>query len=139
MQDDGSDVDTADEDEEDEHGNVGRVLVFATRRNIELLCASTTWFLEDTFKTSTGIFAQAFTILVLRRRNIEHGEGVALPFVYTLLLKKTTEGYATLCRVVKELVEDFRVQACVQMRIMSNLNWGLQMPVRKFTPMSAHP
>ena len=36
--------------DEDEIGEEGRVLVFATRRNLELLSRSPTWFLDGTFK-----------------------------------------------------------------------------------------
>lgn len=35
-------------DEDDELD--GRIIVFATRRNLELLCASPIWFLDGTFK-----------------------------------------------------------------------------------------
>ena len=40
-----------------------RVLVFATRRNIEILCTSTVWFVDGTFKTSPSIFTQIFTVM----------------------------------------------------------------------------
>lgn len=40
---------TADDDE-------GRVLVFATRKNIEMLCRSPIWFMDGTFKVSPTIF-----------------------------------------------------------------------------------
>ena len=46
--------DSDDVDEEIE----GRVLVFATRRNLEILSSSPTWFLDGTFKVSPNIFVQ---------------------------------------------------------------------------------
>ncbi len=33
----------------------GRMLIFATQKNIELLCRSSTWFLDGTFKVVMGI------------------------------------------------------------------------------------
>lgn len=40
-----------------------RVLVFATRRNLELLANSEAWYLDGTFKTAPTIFTQIFTII----------------------------------------------------------------------------
>ena len=118
----GSDVESGDEDDDE---NVGRVLVFATRRNIELLCNSTIWFLDGTFKSSPAIFCQIFTILGLRKRNIEQGEGVPVPYVYALLSHKTQAQYRVVLEVVKAAVEDFRVQQCVPTKIMSDFELGI--------------
>ena len=68
-------------DDEDE----GRVLVFATRRNIEMLCKSPIWFVDGTFKVSPTIFTQLFTIIGLHKRNHPRGEDTPLPYVYALL------------------------------------------------------
>jgi len=54
---------------ESEHAEAAhRVIVFATRRNIEFLCESPTWFLDGTFSTSPNLFVQIFTILGIRTR-----------------------------------------------------------------------
>lgn len=39
----------------------GRVIVFATRRNLELLLSSRMWYLDGTFRVSPSIFSQVFT------------------------------------------------------------------------------
>ena len=44
-----------DEDEPEAEDERERVLVFTTRRNIELLCHSGTWFLDGTFKESKDL------------------------------------------------------------------------------------
>lgn len=106
------------EDEEDEGRD--RVLVFSTRRNIELLCASPTWFMDGTFKTAPTLFTQVFTILGLRRRNVVDGEGLAVPLVYALLTRKTTEQYTTVLRVVQEAVDEFNVAPCNPARFMTD-------------------
>ena len=74
------------EEEEDEEGP-RRVLVFTTRKNIELLCKCSMWFVDGTFKTSPSIFAQIFVIMGLRRR-VGSEEEVAIPLVYCLLSGK---------------------------------------------------
>ena len=47
-------LDDADPDDDDdkEYEEPQRVVVFVTRRNIQLLCKSSVWFLDGTFKTS---------------------------------------------------------------------------------------
>lgn len=49
------DDDNSDDNEAD--GRRQRVLVFATQRNVELLCQSSIWFLDGTFKVAPTIFA----------------------------------------------------------------------------------
>lgn len=39
----------------------GRVIVFGTRRNLELLLTSRMWYLDGTFKVAPSIFTQVFT------------------------------------------------------------------------------
>lgn len=106
--------DDEDQDQDDEPRD--RVLVFSTRRNIDLLCRSRTWFLDGTFKTSPSLFTQIFTILGLRRRrrNIVHGygEGLAVPLVYALLTRKTTEQYAAVLRVVQRALDEYNLTQC---------------------------
>ncbi|KAJ8671478.1 hypothetical protein QAD02_002737 [Eretmocerus hayati] len=40
-----------------------RVIVFGTRRNLELLSESLTWYVDGEFKVSPDIFTQVFTVL----------------------------------------------------------------------------
>ncbi len=42
-----------------------KVIVFATQKNIEILCHNSIWFVDGTFKTAPSIFAQIFTIIGL--------------------------------------------------------------------------
>lgn len=46
------------EDDDVDDGDDGRVIVFATQRNIQLLQRSPMWFLDGTFKTSPNLFTQ---------------------------------------------------------------------------------
>ena len=114
--------DNVEEKEEEQQQDEGRdrVLVFSTRRNIELLCASPTWFMDGTFKTAPTLFTQIFTILGLRRRNVVDGEGLAVPLVYALLTRKSTEQYTTVLRVVQEAVDEFNVTPCNPARFMTD-------------------
>lgn len=41
-----------------DHEGEGRILVFSTRRNMEILAQSNTWYLDGTFKVSPNIFTQ---------------------------------------------------------------------------------
>lgn len=86
--DDSDSDDEEDEMADDEEQPPRRVLVFATRRNIELLCTSTVWFVDGTFKTAPSIFSQIFTVMGLRTRAGRTGDAVAIPVVYALLSSK---------------------------------------------------
>jgi len=63
-----SDDESDEEEEEEDRPEPPRVLIFATRKNIEILCESHVWFLDRTFKTAPNISAQLFTIIGLRKR-----------------------------------------------------------------------
>lgn len=119
-------------DEQDEEA--ARVLVFATRRNIELLCESSTWFLDGTFKVSPTIFTQVFTILGVRKRSATNGEEVPLPFVYAFLTGKTTDQYAAVLRAVRDAVEEFRINECTPERIMTDFELGIINACRDIFP-----
>ncbi len=56
--------DTDSEEEQKEEAGPG-VIVFTTRKNIEILCQSSIRFVHDTFKTAPSIFAQIFTRLLV--------------------------------------------------------------------------
>ncbi|KAJ8685810.1 hypothetical protein QAD02_021603 [Eretmocerus hayati] len=68
----------------------GRVIVFGTRRNLELLAKSDTWSIDGSFGFAPGIFTQIFTILgfVNKARRYENdAETIAFPFVFSLLFE----------------------------------------------------
>ena len=113
------------EDEaEDEDEEKDRVLVFGTARNIDLLCQSEVWFLDGTFKTSSNLFVQIFTIMGLRRRN--DGEPVALPFVYAYLTRKTEAQYTEVLQAVRDIVVEYNIGGpCLPVRIMSDFEKGI--------------
>lgn len=114
-----SDSDSEERDERD------RVLVFATARNIEVLCKSRIWFVDGTFKTSPGIFTQVFTVMGLCQRSASN-ENVALPLLYAFLSRKTEEQYTTVLRALRNAVTKYRVQGpCLPDRIMSDFEKGL--------------
>jgi len=96
--------DSTDDEDVDE-----RVIVFGTRRNINLLAKSHTWFLDGTFKTSPNIFTQIFVIMGIVTRPAAGADedplSVTLPFVYSFLTSKTTEAYEAVLRSVKEAAE----------------------------------
>lgn len=104
---------TKDEDE-------GRVIVFGTRKNIEILCRSPIWFLDGTFKMSPTLFTQIFTIIGIRTRRIADGEDTPLPFVYALLEGKHEAEYAEVLQVVKDAVARYRINACVPLKMMTD-------------------
>lgn len=110
-----------------------RILVFSTRRNLEFLATSQTWFLDGTFSVSPPIFTQVFTILGTRRRNVdredlEDGDSqrvVALPFVYALLSSKTSDEYTQVLNAVVRAAELFQIRGCTPARIMSDFELSI--------------
>lgn len=124
--DDESDEDDYEEEEEQqEQVGANRVLVFSTRRNLELLCQSSTWFVDGTFKVTPDLFTQVFTVLGLRRRNVVAGEGVPLPFAYALLSSKRTNQYTAALRAVKNAVDAYRINECNPTRIISDFELAI--------------
>lgn len=122
---DEDDVDEEENDDNSEAEDRQRVIVYATRRNIEILCESSIWFCDGTFEVSPNIFTQVFTILGLRRRNVENGEGVAVPLVYALLPGKSQRLYATVLREVRGAVEQYRINACFPLRIITDFELSI--------------
>ena len=122
-------ADEEDSDDDDiefeEDDDSSRVIVFATRRNIELLCQSPIWFVDGTFDVSPNIFAQLFTVLGLVQRRNPVGESVALPLVYALLPGKTQDMYKEVMAAVRDAVERYRVNACTPLKIISDFELGI--------------
>lgn len=115
------------EDDEAEIGEKNRVLVFSTRRNLELLMVSETWFADGTFKTSPLIFTQIFTLIGIvkgggfagRREESDEDEDeeedvvgqtdlhkAALPFVFAFLTSKEQALYTLVFQKVLHVAED---------------------------------
>lgn len=78
------------------YGDENRILIFASRRNLQLLARSENWYADGTFKTVPHLFYQIFTL---------HGfkNNLSLPLVYALLPNKREETYAIFFRKIKEL------------------------------------
>ena len=67
----------------------GRIIVYTTDKNLQMLGKSKTWYLDGTFKVSPSIFYQVFIILGSVEQNINgKTQMFALPFVYALLTSK---------------------------------------------------
>ena len=62
----------------------GRILIFATQSNLDILVRSEHWYADGTFKTVSLIFGQLYTIHGLKSGNIT-------PLLYALLPNKTEE------------------------------------------------
>ncbi len=70
-----------DPDSEEEHKEEAgpRVIVFATRKNMEILCHSSILFVDGTFKTAPNTFTQIFTIIGLRECKCHSEEVMSVP------------------------------------------------------------
>lgn len=73
-----------------------RMVVFSTRRNMQLLAGSDHWYADGTFKTVPLLFHQLYTIHGLK-------ENAAVPLVYALLPDKSEATYTRLLRAMKNL------------------------------------
>lgn len=125
---DPEDSDSEDEgsDEEDNpEPETSRVLVFSTRKNIEYLCESSTWFIDGTFSTAPNIFVQVLTIIGLRSRAGHPEEVVAMPLVYAFLSGKKMELYKEVLEVVRDTVNRFNINPCVPTKIMSDFELAI--------------
>lgn len=100
----------------------GRVIVFATQRNLQLLSKSRVWFLDGTFKVAPTIFTQVFTILGTRerRKNVGDIEVVPLPFVYALLSSKEETQYTSVLQAVKTSANESRIENFAPPKIMTD-------------------
>lgn len=83
------------------------------------------WFIDGMFKVSPTIFTQLFMIIGLRQRNRIGGEDTPLPYAYAFLSGKEQREYMTVLRAVKNAVEEYRLNACVPLRIMSDFELGI--------------
>ena len=88
-----------------------------------LMCGSSTWFLDGTFKTALNIFVQIFTILGLRQRAGRPNEQVALPYVYALLSSKKQALFAEVLRAVRDVVSQYNINSST--RILTAFELGI--------------
>ena len=101
---DGYDDEEEEEEEEKEGEGEGgegeektRILIFATKNNLDELEQEVRWFGDGTFKVAPKSFKQVYTINVIR-------ENRNLPFVYALLPNKKTKTYRILFRVIQRYI-----------------------------------
>jgi len=92
---------------------------------MELLCQSSMWFLDGTFKMAPNIFTQIFTILSLRQRAGRPDEMTSFPFIYTLLTSKKKEEYVEVLRAVRDATAQFNITHCNPDRIMSDFELSI--------------
>jgi hypothetical protein len=123
------------DDDDDESGNEeSRIIVFGMRRNVELLCQSSVWFLDGTFKTAPNIFVQIFTILGLRSRAGRPDETTAFPFVYAFLPSKTSDAYKAVLASVCDAVAQYNVRQCNPQRIITDFELSIINACREIYP-----
>jgi hypothetical protein len=63
-----------------------RLLIFSTRRNLQLLAQCEHWYADGTFKTAPPLFSQLYTIHGVKYNNV-------LPSVFVLMPSKTERAY----------------------------------------------
>ena len=73
-----------------------RIVIFATRRNLERLSKSRQWYANGTFKTVLLLFHQLYTVHRLRKND-------SLPLVFGLLPDKTEETYTKFLQEIKNI------------------------------------
>ncbi len=92
------------------------MLIFAPQKNIELLCRSSTWFLDGTFKVSPTIFSQLFIIIGLWNSTRAEREDTSLSFVYAFVSINKQVQY----KAVKDAVAQYRRPYCVPQKILTD-------------------
>ncbi|KAJ3645124.1 hypothetical protein Zmor_022811 [Zophobas morio] len=83
-----------------------RVLIFGTKKNLELLSNSTTWMMDGTFQTVPALFYQLYTI---------HGEvrNAYFPLVFGLLPKKSEAIYVKFFEKIREFLVNPKVKVII--------------------------
>ena len=71
-----------------------RILIFATKRNLETLAEYPNWIAEENFYVAPKQFYQSFSIHAVI-------DGKCLPFDLTLLADKTQDTYVFMLNVLK--------------------------------------
>ena len=78
-----------------------RILMFATKENLDFLSMSSIWLADGTFKTVPAIFCQLYTIHCLVGGPNPFENGHLLPCVYALLPNKTTATYTKMWNIIR--------------------------------------
>lgn len=112
------------EDEDDLDAD-GRVLVFGTKANLELLAQCSTWFLDGTFKVSPAIFTQLFTIIGTVTTLGNNPKHIAFPLIYALLSSKETKHYEAALRAVSRVAQNLGIAHCRPQRVMTDFELGI--------------
>lgn len=81
-------------------GAEDKIVIFATRDNLELLSAADTVYMDGTFRVCPRLFYQVFTLHIFR-----HGQ--QFPVVYFLLPRKARETYNKAFTMLKEAAQNF--------------------------------
>lgn len=81
----------------------GRILIFSTKRNLDLMSSCRNWYADGTFKVSPPLFAQVYTIHGVQYSNV-------VPTLYALLPNKSEETYVKLLSALKDLKPDLQPQ-----------------------------
>ncbi len=103
----------------------GLVLIFATQKNIELLCRSSIWVLDRTFKVSPTIFSQLFTIIGLRNSTQAERKDTPLPFRTCSCPVRNRSSTRHFCKLVKNAVAHYQLPHCVTQKIMTDFEKGI--------------
>lgn len=111
----------------------GRVIVFSTRRNLELLATSRIWYLDGTFKVSPSIFTQVFTVLGTYNQNPLDPEStiVPFPFAYCLLSSKETCQYSAVLRALVSTAEEYGIAGLRPRAVMTDFELAIINAVRQ--------
>ena len=97
-----------------------RILIFGTKRNLEMLQLSSVWLADGTFKTDPSLFTQVHVIHALRGGPDQMKDGHLLPSLFVLLPNKTEGTYKRMWEQVKllcpqaelaEMLMDFELAA----------------------------
>ena len=80
-----------------------RILIFGTRRNLEMLESSQYWLADGTFKTAPELFLQVYVIHALRGGPNPLQNGHLLPSLFVLLPNKTQATYTRMWQQIKAL------------------------------------
>ena len=79
-----------------------RIVMFATRENLDFLAMSSIWLADGTFKTVPTLFTQLYTIHCLAGGPNPFANGHLLPCIYALLPNKKATTYTKMWKVINE-------------------------------------
>lgn len=89
------------------YGENKRLIIFCTRKNMEILHESTTWIMDGTFQSCPSLFTQIYTIHAYVGNDSKSRRTV--PVVYCLLCNKAEETYMTLFKELKSFALEHEI------------------------------